>query len=53
MPLVPSWWHAVQPPDFISLIHSAWLLMLGAMPLPPGPLPGNSPFSGTCISENQ
>jgi hypothetical protein len=51
--LVPSWWHAVQPPDFKFLIQSAWLLMFGEMPLPPGALPGNSLFSGTRISESQ
>ena len=39
--LLPSEWHAVQPPDLTVRIHSAWLRMFGEMPLPSGPVPGN------------
>ena len=36
----------MQPPDLIIRSHSAWLLTFGEMPLPCGPVPGNSPPSG-------
>jgi hypothetical protein len=51
--LVPSAWHDQQVPDLIVLSHSAWFSMFGEMPLPEGPVPGNSLFFGTSISENQ
>ena len=44
--LLPSWWHARQVPFFICRSHSAWLRMPGAMPLPDGPVPGNSLLAG-------
>ena len=50
---VPRAWHAQQVPDFRVRSHSAWFLMSGEMPLPDGPVPGNSLLSGTFISENQ
>ena len=43
----------MQPPDFRLLTHADWLPMLGEMPLPCYPVPGNSVFSGTSIRENQ
>ena len=46
MALVPSAWHAVQPPDFTLRIQSPWLFMFGLMPLPLSPVPGNSLFAG-------
>ena len=41
---LPTWWQRVQP--LMLLIHSAWSVMPGAMPLPCGPVPGNSPARG-------
>jgi hypothetical protein len=52
VPLVPSWWQAVQPPDLSERIHCAWVFTLGSMPFPCGPVPGNSDFSGTLSSES-
>ena len=44
-------------PDYFDhdffLSHSAWLLTSGEMPLPSGPVPGNSLLSGMRISEYQ
>src|SRR6266704_6133553 len=42
--LSPNWWQDSHPtlPVFKSLIHWAWLLTFGEMPLPCGPVPGNS-----------
>jgi hypothetical protein len=51
--LVPSAWHAVQPPDFTRWIQSCWLLMFGEMPLPLSPVPGNSLFAGISINDSQ
>src|SRR6266850_244203 len=34
-------------------IHSPWLLMVGEIPLPVGPVPGKSFAGGTCISAYQ
>ena len=50
---LPREWHAVQPPDFTARIHSAWLRTLGEMPLPSGPVPGNSSRAGTSMSDSQ
>ena len=53
VPLVPSAWHAVQPPDFTLRIQSPWLFMFGEMPLPSSPVPGNSCLPGISINESQ
>ena len=53
MALVPSAWHAVQPPDFTLRIQSPWLFMFGEMPLPLSPVPGNSLLAGISISDSQ
>ena len=53
VPGVPNAWHAMQPPDLTVRMKSARLLMLGEMPFPLGPVPGNSFSSGTRSSENQ
>ena len=53
IPLLPSAWHAVQPPDVNVRRHCAWLRMFGEMPLPASPVPGNSLLSGTFIKESQ
>jgi hypothetical protein len=50
--LVPSWWQAVQPPDFNWRTHSAWLLTREATPVPAA-APVNALLSGTCKRENQ
>ena len=52
-PSCPARWHDQHVPDFIVRSHSAWFFMFGEMPLPDGPVPGNSDLSGTLISENQ
>ena len=51
--LVPSAWHAVQPPDFTLRIQSPWVFMFGLMPLPLSPVPGNSLLAGISISDSQ
>jgi hypothetical protein len=44
----------VQPSVLTTLrIHSPWLFMAGAMPLPVGPVPGKSLFGGTFNSASQ
>ena len=48
----PNWWHDQQLSVFNMCSHCAWLFMSG-MPLPSGPVPGNSLLSGTRSSENQ
>ena len=53
VPLVPSWWHAVHVPDLIVRRKSACVFTFGEMPLPSGPVPGNSDFAGTWSSEYQ
>ena len=40
-------------PDFRLRSHCAWFVIPGAIPLPVGPVPGNSLLSGTRSSENQ
>ena len=51
--LLPSWWHARQVPDLMLLRKSPCDLMSGEMPLPAGPVPGNSLSFGGSMSENQ
>ena len=51
--LLPIEWQPQQLPVFMPRTHSAWLFISGGMPLPDGPVPGNSLLSGTCIKENQ
>jgi hypothetical protein len=34
-------------------IQSPWLFIVGEMPLPPSPVPGNSFFAGISINESQ
>ena len=51
--LFPSAWHAVHPPDLRLRSHACWWGMLGEIPLPLGPVPGNALLSGTSISESQ
>jgi hypothetical protein len=52
--LFPNWWQPVQPSVLtICRIHSPWLRMFWAMPLPPAPVPGKSLFGGSCSIENQ
>ena len=40
-------------PDLIIRTQSDWLLTFGEMPLPCGPVPGNSPGSGMRSIDNQ
>ena len=49
---VPSWWHSWHP-CFMRSTHLAWLVIVGEIPLPSGPVAGNSLSSGTSISEYQ
>ena len=49
---LPSWWQSWQP-CFMRSTHRAWLVIPGEMPLPSGPVPGNSLPSGTSIREYQ
>jgi len=49
----PSWWQDSQLSVFTRWIHCPWLFTFVEMPLPVGPVPGNSFFSGTFISEYQ
>ena len=53
VPFVPSWWHAVHPPDFMVRIQSSCDFTLGAMPFPLNPVPGNSLLSGTRSIDSQ
>jgi hypothetical protein len=54
VPMEPSWWQDMQPPPLLIMAsHIAWFLMFGEMPLPVGPVPGNSLFAGGRSSENQ
>ena len=49
---VPSWWHSMQPCFWMST-HWPWFWRPWAIPLPLGPVPGNSLASGGSISEYQ
>ena len=44
--LLPIWWHGVHVLVLTLLIQWAWLLIASEMPLPFGPVPGNSFLSG-------
>ena len=48
---LPTWWQRWQP--FRLLIHSLWLPISGSMPLPSGPVPGNSCAAGSSMSDSQ
>ena len=48
---LPTWWQRWQP--LRLLIHSAWLRISGLMPLPSGPVPGNSCAAGRSMSDSQ
>jgi hypothetical protein len=43
----------VQVVVLMFAIHCAWLRIAGEMPLPLGPVPGNSALSGMVMSANQ
>ena len=49
---LPCWWHIWQMSP-ICCIHSCCVTIAGAMPLPFGPVPGNSFSAGTCNMEYQ
>jgi hypothetical protein len=53
VPLLPIWWQPRQALFFTNRTYSAWLLKLGLIPFPCGPVPGNSLSAGTWSSENQ
>ena len=48
--MLPIWWQSWQP-SFSRSTHSAWCRMPRLMPLPLGPVPGNSSAAGTSSSE--
>ena len=50
---LPSWWQDSQLSVLTRCIHCPCVLMFGEMPLPLGPVPGNSFFSGTFSSAYQ
>ena len=49
---LPSWWQSWQP-CLSRSIQWACVRTVAGMPLPSPPVPGNSAFSGTSISEYQ
>ena len=53
VPGVPSAWHDMQPSDLTSASQYCWLRCPGLMPLPCGPVPGNSLFGGIRSIEYQ
>ncbi len=53
VPGVPSAWQDMQPSDLTSVSHCACDRMVGLMPLPCGPVPGNSVFAGMRSIEYQ
>jgi hypothetical protein len=50
---LPIWWHDSQLSVFTRCTHCPWVFMFGEMPLPVGPVPGKSLFSGIFSSEYQ
>ena len=50
--MLPIWWQSWQP-SLSRSTHSAWCRMRSLMPLPSGPVPGNSLSAGTSSSEYQ
>ena len=50
--VLPSWWQSWQP-CFMLSTQCDWVRMLGLMPLPLFPVPGNSLAAGGSISEYQ
>ena len=49
---LPIWWQSWQP-SLSRSTHSAWCRIARPMPLPSGPVPGNSLAAGTSSSEYQ
>ena len=49
---LPSWWQSMHP-CFCTSSHWSWCCRLAEMPLPSGPVPGNSACAGGRISEYQ
>ena len=51
--LLPSWWHDSQLSVLTRSTHCPCVTMFGLMPLPSGPVPGNSLGAGTLANEYQ
>ena len=49
---LPIWWQSWQP-CLVTSTQAAWLRSAGGMPLPSGPVPGNSSGAGGSSSEYQ